>query len=143
MFGLVPFKINNNFIDSKNRYDSMFKDFFGDEMSMKNLRVDIREKENEYILEADFPGMKKEDINIDYSKGYLTISGEKKTEKEETEKKENYIRKERSYEKASRSFYVGDINKDEIKAKFENGVLEITIPKEQKTIQENSRIEIK
>ena len=112
-------------------------------MSMKNLRVDIREKENEYILEADFPGMKKEDINIDYSKGYLTISGEKKTEKEETEKKENYIRKERSYEKASRSFYVGDINKDEIKAKFENGVLEITIPKEQKTIQENSRIEIK
>ena len=56
---------------------------------------------------------------------------------------ENYIRKERSYEKASRSFYVGDINKDEIKAKFENGVLEITIPKEQKTIQENSRIEIK
>ena len=143
MFGLVPFKINNNFIDSKNRFDSMFKDFFGDEMSMKNLRVDIREKENEYILEADFPGMKKEDINIDYSKGYLTISGEKKTEKEETEKKENYIRKERSYEKTSRSFYVGDINKDEIKAKFENGVLEITIPKEQKTIQENSRIEIK
>ena len=143
MFGLVPFKINNNFIDSKNRFDSMFKDFFGDEMSMKNLRVDIREKENEYILEADFPGMKEEDINIDYSKGYLTISGEKKTEKEETEKKENYIRKERSYEKASRSFYVGDINKDEIKAKFENGVLEITIPKEQKTIQENSRIEIK
>ena len=143
MFGLVPFKINNNFVDSKNRFDSMFKDFFGDEMSMKNLRVDIREKENEYILEADFPGMKKEDINIDYSKGYLTISGEKKTEKEETEKKENYIRKERSYEKASRSFYVGDINKDEIKAKFENCVLEITIPKEQKTIQENSRIEIK
>lgn len=143
MFGLVPFKINNNFIDSKNRFDSMFKDFFGDEMSMKNLRVDIREKENEYILEADFPGMKKEDINIDYSKGYLTISGEKKTEKEETEKKENYIRKERSYEKTSRSFYVGDINKDEIKAKFENGVLEITIPKEQKTIQENSKIEIK
>ncbi|MGM9978530.1 MAG: Hsp20/alpha crystallin family protein [Clostridium sp.] len=143
MFGLVPFKINNNFIDSKNKFDNMFKDFFGDEMSMKNLRVDIREKENEYILEADFPGMKKEDINIDYIKGYLTISGEKKTEKEETEKKENYIRKERSYEKASRSFYVGDINKDEIKAKFENGVLEITIPKEQKTIQENSRIEIK
>lgn len=143
MFGLVPFKINNNFVDSKNGFDIMFKDFFGDEMSMKNLRVDIREKENEYILEADFPGMKKEDINIDYSKGYLTISGEKKTEKEETEKKENYIRKERSYEKTSRSFYVGDINKDEIKAKFENGVLEITIPKEQKTIQENSKIEIK
>lgn len=143
MFGLVPFKINNNFVDSKNGFDSMFKDFFGDEISMKNLKVDIKEKENEYILEADFPGMKKEDINIEYNQGYLSISGEKKTEKEETEKKENYIRKERNYSKVSRSFYVGDINKDEIKAKFENGVLEITIPKEQKAIEENSRIEIK
>ena len=47
MFGLVPFKINNNFVDSKNGFDSMFKDFFGDEMSMKNLRVDIRETESE------------------------------------------------------------------------------------------------
>ena len=142
MFGLVPFKMNNKFMDGKDGFDSMFKDFFGDEMSMKNLRVDIREKENEYILEADFPGMKKEDINIDYSKGYLTISGEKKTEKEETEKKENYIRKERSYEKASRSFYVGDINKDEIKAKFENGVLEVTLPKEQKAVDKNNKIAI-
>ena len=144
MFGLVPFKMNNKFMDGKDGFDSMFKDFFGDDMVMKNsLKVDIKETENGYTLEADFPGMKKEDINIDYSQGYLTISGEKKTEKEDKEKKENYIRKERHYEKASRSFYVGDINKDEIKAKFENGVLEITLSKEQKAVDKNSKIEIK
>ena len=86
--------------------------------------------------------MKKDDINIEYNEGYLTISGEKKTENEDKEKKENYIRKERYYEKASRSFYVGNINKDEIKAKFENGVLEVTLPKEQKAVDKNNKIAI-
>ncbi len=143
MFGLVPFKMNNKFMDGKDGFDSMFKDFFGDDMIMKNsLKVDIKETENGYILEADFPGMKKDDINIEYNQGYLTISGEKKTESEDKEKKENYIRKERYYEKASRSFYVGEINKDEIKAKFENGVLEVTLPKEQKAVDKNNKIAI-
>lgn len=143
MFGLVPFKMNNKFMDGKNGFDSMFKDFFGDDMVMKNsLKVDIKETENGYTLEADFPGMKKDDINIEYNEGYLTISGEKKTENEDKEKKENYIRKERCYEKASRSFYVGNINKDEIKAKFENGVLEVTLPKEQKAVDKNNKIAI-
>ena len=143
MFGLVPFKMNNKFMDGKDGFDSMFKDFFGDDMVMKNsLKVDIKETENGYTLEADFPGMKKDDINIEYNEGYLTISGEKKTENEDKEKEENYIRKERYYEKASRSFYVGNINKDEIKAKFENGVLEVTLPKEQKAVDKNNKIAI-
>ena len=130
MFGLVPFKMNNKFMDGKDGFDSMFKDFFGDDMVMKNsLKVDIKETENGYTLEADFPGMKKDDINIEYNEGYLTISGEKKTENEDKEKKENYIRKERYYEKASRSFYVGNI-------------LEVTLPKEQKAVDKNNKIAI-
>ena len=84
--------------------------------------------------------MKKEDINIEYNQNYLTISAKKNDEKEE--KKENYIRKERSYGEVSRSFYVGNVDKEQIKAKFENGVLEVTLPKEQKAIDENSKIQI-
>lgn len=143
MFGLVPFKMNNDFSNAEDEFNSLFGNFFGDEKDMKNsLKVDVKETKDSYVLEADFPGMKKDDINIEYNEGYLTISGEKKTENEDKEKKENYIRKERCYEKASRSFYVGNINKDEIKAKFENGVLEVTLPKEQKAIDENSKIQI-
>lgn len=143
MFGLVPFKMNNDFSNAEDEFNSLFGNFFGDEKDMKNsLKVDVKETKDSYVLEADFPGMKKDDINIEYNEGYLTISGEKKTENEDKEKKENYIRKERYYEKASRSFYVGNINKDEIKAKFENGVLEVTLPKEQKAIDENSKIQI-
>ncbi len=141
MFGLVPFKMNNDFSNAEDEFNSLFGNFFGDEKDMKNsLKVDVKETKDSYVLEADFPGMKKEDINIEYNQNYLTISAKKNDEKEE--KKENYIRKERSYGEVSRSFYVGNVDKEQIKAKFENGVLEVTLPKEQKAIDENSKIQI-
>ena len=141
MFGLVPFKMNNDFSNAEDEFNSLFGNFFGDEKDMKNsLKVDVKETKDSYVLEADFPVMKKEDINIEYNQNYLTISAKKNDEKEE--KKENYIRKERSYGEVSRSFYVGNVDKEQIKAKFENGVLEVTLPKEQKAIDENSKIQI-
>ena len=141
MFGLVPFKMNNDFSNAEDEFNSLFGNFFGDEKDMKNsLKVDVKETKDSYVLEADFPGMKKEDINIEYNQNYLTISAKKNDEKEE--KKENYIRKERSYGEVSRSFYVGNVDKEQIKAKFENGVLEVTLPKEQKAVDKNNKIAI-
>ena len=91
------------------------------------MKCDIYEKENNYIVEMDLPGYKKEDIKIECNKGNLIVSCEKqKEEKDETKK---YIRRERSYGKYSRSFYLGDIDQEHIDASFKDGTLIITIPK--------------
>ena len=85
MFGLVPFKMNNDFSNAEDEFNSLFGNFFGDEKDMKNsLKVDVKETKDSYVLEADFPGMKKEDINIEYNQNYLTISAKKNDEKEYT-----------------------------------------------------------
>ena len=79
-------------------------------------------------MEVELPGMDKNDIHVDLKDGYLNISVNK-TEKNESGKKENYIHRERSFS-CSRSYYVGDFRKEDIKAKYENGILNVTIPKE-------------
>jgi len=110
--------------------DSIFDDFMDNGEGL-DMKVDIYEKENSYHIVSDIPGVKKEDIMLDFSDGYLTITAEKKEEKEENDKKK-FIRKERFYGKSSRKFYVGNINEEEIKAEFRDGVLAIDVPKERK-----------
>ena len=80
----------------------------------------------------------KEDINIDYNNNYLTISATRNNEHEE--KKDNYIRRERSYGSVSRGFYINNVNKEDIKAKFDNGVLNIELPKKELTQNNSNRI---
>jgi len=93
--------------------------------------VDISEKEEAYYLEAEIPGMKKEDILIDVKDGILTISGERKYEREE--EKENYTRVERCYGTFHRSFTLPDhIEEDKIDAEYKDGVLTVTLPKGEK-----------
>ncbi len=118
-------------------FDSFFYDFFTEDKL--SLRTDLVENENDYLFKVDLPGVKKEDIKINVKNNYLTLEVEKKEELEEENK--NYLRKERFYGSASRSYYVGNINIDDLKATFENGVLEITVPKEVK--QETKYLEIK
>lgn len=101
--------------------------------------LNTREDENGYYVELDLPGVKKEDINIDINKNTVTISGERKT-KEEV-KEENYYKLESFYGKFQRSFLLPDnVNPDDIKATFENGVLELTLPKSD--VKESKRVEI-
>ena len=141
MFGLVPFKMNKDLNNSNTMFNDLFGDFFNDNLNMNTaIKADIRETKEAYILEADLPGMRKEDINLEYSQKYLTIHAHKNETKED--KKENYIRKERHYGEVSRSFYVGNIDKSAISAKFENGVLEVTLPKQEKSINEDNKIKI-
>lgn len=106
--------------------DDLFNDFKLDE----KIRCDIYEKEGNYIVEASVPGFTKNDIDIEVDKGNLTITAEKNEEEKEEERK--YIRRERNfYGKYQRSFYLGDIDEENIKATFENGILNITVPKKQ------------
>ena len=129
---LVP--RNNNL--GVSLFDNMFDDFFKDPFftrnnSVKVMKTDIQEKDDNYILAMDLPGYDKEDIKAQLKDGYLTISAQKNTSNDEKDEEGNYIRRERYCGKCSRSFYVGDsIKEEDIKASFNNGILELTFPKE-------------
>lgn len=104
------------------------------------MKCDIYEREGNYIIEMDVPGYTKEDINMELENGYLKIAIEKSDDEVLNEEKK-YVRRERhTFTKCERSFYVGDISEEEIKAKFKNGVLEITVPKEKEEQKETKKI---
>ncbi|MBM6751650.1 Hsp20/alpha crystallin family protein [Mediterraneibacter glycyrrhizinilyticus] len=94
------------------------------------MKTDIREHDTGYELDVDLPGFKKDEINIELENGYLTISAAKGLDKDEQDKKGKYIRKERYAGAMQRSFYVGDaVTEEDVKAKFEDGILKLSIPK--------------
>ena len=129
---LVPRNNNLGFSLFDNMFDDMFRDpFFTNSNNTKLMKTDIQEKDNNYILDMDLPGYDKEDIKAQLKDGYLTISAQKNTSNDEKDEEGNYIRRERYCGKCSRSFYVGDsIKEEDIKASFNNGILELTFPKE-------------
>ncbi|WP_455055793.1 Hsp20/alpha crystallin family protein, partial [Merdimonas faecis] len=95
------------------------------------MKTDIREHEEGYELDIDLPGFKKDEINVQLDNGYLTISAAKGLDKDEQDKKGKYIRKERYAGAMQRSFYVGDVvAQEDVKAKFEDGILRLSIPKQ-------------
>ena len=94
------------------------------------MKTDVHEHEDGYELDIDLPGFKKEEINLSLENGYLSVSAAKALDNDHKDKKGKLIRQERYAGSMQRSFYVGDIiTEDEIKAKFENGVLKLSIPK--------------
>lgn len=96
----------------------------------KMMKCDIYEEDGMYHIEMDAPGFKKEDIKIEFDKGDLKIVLSHKEEKKEEKK---YVRKERtSYSRCERSFYLGEIDENKIKAEFKDGILKISVPKEEK-----------
>ena len=110
------------------------------------MKTDVRETDDSYEVDIDLPGFKKDEVNVKLEDGYITISAAKGLDKDEKDKKTGkYIRQERYAGSMSRSFYVGeDISQDEIKAKYENGILQLTIPKkeEKPAVEEKSYIAI-
>ena len=129
---LVPRNNSLGFSLFDNMFDDMFRDpFFTSSNTTKLMKTDIQEKDDKYILDMDLPGYDKEDIKAQLKDGYLTISAQKNTSNDEKDEEGNYIRRERYCGKCSRSFYVGDsIKEEDIKASFNNGILELTFPKE-------------
>ena len=94
------------------------------------MKTDVRETDSGYEVDIGLPGFKKDEINIQLDNGYLSISAAKGLDKDEQDKEGKYIRKERYAGSMSRSFYVGNaITQDDIKAKYESGILRLSVPK--------------
>ena len=124
------YPINRNFKDidlSLDPFEQFFRPLFYDE-KFDAMKTDIKETEENYILEIELPGYNKEDITVDYENEYVTVTATKKAQDEKEEKKDSYIRKERSV-RCQRSYYVGDIDENLISAKLEQGILTLAIPK--------------
>ncbi len=148
---LLPTIFNENLFDD-------FMDFpvfngFGEDIDKKLygkhaaqvMKTDVHENDESYELDIDLPGFKKDEIDLRLENGCLIIGAAKGLDKDETDKKGKIIRQERYAGSMQRSFYVGDdITVDDVKAKFEDGVLKLTIPKKQpaKQIEPNRRIAI-
>ena len=133
MMSLIPYRRNGNaaanyYYNPFRMMEQMEREFFGDQRS-GSFSTDIRETDTGYVLEADLPGFKKDDIHIDISDNTLTISAERHSEHEEKDKKGDYLRCERSYGSFSRSFGLDGVDTEGIKAGFDNGVLTLTLPK--------------
>lgn len=126
-------------LPSKLFFDNFFDDFDASKKLDKMMKCDIYEKDGNYNIEMDLPGFKKDNINLDYKDGYLKISAMNETEENDDKK---YIRRERSISRCERDFYVGDIDESLIKASFKDGILTITVPKEEKAKEEIKHISI-
>lgn len=117
-----------------------FDDFFDHYTPSKKeyMKCDIYEEENNYVIEMDIPGFQKNDIQIEVENGYLTIFVENPVENSENK---NYLRRERIYENYERSFYIGEVNSEEISAEFRDGILKVIFPKKQEEVSKK-RIDI-
>ena len=136
---LVPSIFSDNF------FDDFFEFPFIDDRAEKNaerklyghhaanlMKTDIKEFDDKYEVEIDLPGFKKDEIGIELENGYLTVSAAKGLDKDEEDKKGKYIRKERYAGAMQRSFYVGEyVTQEDIKAKYENGILRLSVPKKE------------
>ena len=135
---MVPMRRNRNLLSElmTDPFDAFFNAASAPMQAMQKMsptlmRTDIKETDGGYELTIDLPGFKKDEVSIDLKDGYLTISAAKGLDKDAEDKKGKYIRQERYAGACSRSFYVGwDVEPDEISAKFESGILQISVPKE-------------
>ena len=150
MFGITPYnrehRISYNPFRDMEEFERRFfseplGEFFRSE-DIAEFKTDISDLGDSYLLEADLPGFDKKDIKLDLNGDVLTVSAERHSEHEKEDKKGNYIRCERSYGKYSRQYDVSMIDTDKIAAKYENGVLKLTLPKKEKLLPEAKTIEI-
>ncbi len=128
MFDLTPFDRRRRSL--ANYFNDLEKDFFGDMGNLfPSFNTDILDKGDKYVLEAELPGFNKEDIKIDIDGDRLMIQAEHKEDIKN--EKDNYVKQERRYGSFSRSFDISGIKADEISAKYNNGILELTLPKKE------------
>ena len=112
--------------------NALFKPFGGwfDSATPSVMRTDVKANDKEYILSVDLPGVDKKDIEIGLQDGYLTIEATRNFETPSDNEKFDYVVREKTYGKMSRSFYVGEgIKEENVKAKYENGILTVVVPK--------------
>lgn len=142
MFDMTPFE--RGILGTRNLFDYFDKMerslFDGADNGITAFRTDIVDKGDKYVLRAELPGFNRDDIKVDVHEGTMTISAQTQMEKEE--KEENYVRRERRFGAFSRSFDVTGIDADKIAAKYNNGILELDLPKRVEVKPEPKKISI-
>ena len=141
MFGMIPFdRRDDNLFDI---FDNFEKKFFGNtNATLPAFRTDIRDQGDKFLLEAELPGFNKEDISLELKDGILTIKAEHKENSDQTDDKGQYLRRERRYGSFARSFDVSGIDETAITAAYNNGILELTLPKQTPVEPETRQIAI-
>lgn len=150
MLELRPYTHKNStrMFDPFRELEEMERQFFGHlpsmfgEKRLPDFKTDIKEADNEYLLEADLPGCEKKDIHLELNADQLTIRAERHSEHEQKDKKDRYLRCERSYGMYQRSFDVSAIDTEHITAKYDNGVLRVTLPKKEQVLPAVKTLEI-
>ena len=150
----LPSRYQDPFQSFRSEMDRLFDSFLGGAPSLTSLRqgfsgaqvmtptLDVKENEKEIVVKADLPGMDEKDINLTIHNGVLSLRGEKKSE--HTDERENYHVMERSYGSFQRSIRLPDtIDEDKAEARFDKGVLTISLPKRPETVSAQKRIQIK
>lgn len=140
---LFPSIFTNGFFDDDD--DEWNRRFFSEPMVRASvMKTDVKENDKDYELSIELPGFTKDDVKAELADGFLTVTAAKKEGNDKKDENGKYIRRERYQGTCSRSFYVGkEITQDDVHAKFEDGVLKITVPKkEEKEVEENRRISI-
>ena len=142
---MMPSIFGENLFDDfmNDSFDNLFRieknPIFG-KREKNLLKTDVKDNGTSYELDMDLPGFKKEEISAKLENGYLTVSAARGVEKEQKDEKGSFIRQERYSGSCSRSFYVGEtVKQEEIKARFEDGVLHLQIPKEDQTQVEEKK----
>ncbi len=137
MFEIIPMSnLNRSFFSPFREMDNLARaffnePFFSEKAEIRPFRTDIKKTEDGYQLEADLPGFDRKDISVGIEGDVLTIKAQRHSESEDKDKKENYVRIERSYGSYERSFDVSGIDTEKIGAKYENGVLVLNMPRKE------------
>lgn len=147
---MIPARRNTNLLSEL--MTDPFDSFFGlssgapvQKMPPSLMRTDIKETESDFELTIDLPGFKKDDVKAELKDGSLTVTAETETESEDKDEEGIFVRKERFSGKCSRTFFVGDdIKEEDVKARFEDGILKVSVPRnqEEKKLEEKKNIAI-
>lgn len=139
MFNIIPYRTNHNMTRRENRgyfedfANDFFRPFFAENFGMlseqRPMRVDVRDEGDHYVLEADMPGMSKDNLKVEVNDGVLTISAEYNEDNEQKNEEDKYVYRERRFGSMSRSFNVEGIREADITAAFKDGVLKLNLPK--------------
>jgi HSP20 family protein len=146
MFDMIPFRKDNS-MSRGDEFEKFMKSFFNNDFSPvgmnvfgRDFKVDLKENDDSYLVEADLPGVNKDDINLSFKNNYLTISAKRENSRED--KKEDFVRRERNYGEFKRSFYIDNVDDQKIDASFEDGVLKIELAKSEKGRNRGRKIDI-
>ena len=140
MFNLIPYVYGRRELDPFREFEKLEREIFASRRPF-GFRTDVKDLGEKYVLEAELPGFKKENINVEVEDGKLTIVAERSSEKSENE--ENIVHRERIYGTFTRSFDVSTVQTDEITATFVDGILSLDLPKKKEEEPKTRKLEIK